>query len=119
MQLVVRAYAIEMEKARRKFAPIALEMQKAAVNVAAQAIKWQEEKKIHVSLMAENGWFPNWYTFFCHPEEGNDSLDDFMISHIDECWVEIKEKMVELCPKRKHIFGIVNLSNLGEKNSIS
>ena len=107
MQPAIQAYAVEMEKVRRKFAPIALEMQEKAVEFATQVIKWQKEKKIHVSLMAKNGWFPNWHTFFCHPEEGNDSLDDFMISHIDECWDKIKKKMVELCPNREHIFNVI------------
>ena len=106
VQPVINAYAIEIEKARRKYAPMILEMQKAAAKAAAQAIKWQEEKKIFVSAMAENGWFPNWYTFFAHPED-HTSLDDFMVFHIDECWKEIKEKMHDFCPNRKHILDVI------------
>ena len=99
----VAAYALEIEKVRKQFEPIALEMQKEAAKAVVIVQKWQEEKKIEVSVMAENGWFPNWYTFFCRPEEGNDSLDDFMIMHIDDYWCEIKEKMIEFCPNRQHI----------------
>lgn len=107
MQPVIQAYAIEIEEVRKKYAPIALEIQKKAVEFYAQAIKWQEEKKIHVSLMAENGWFPNWFTFFCQPKNNDNSLDDFMVAHIDECWDEIKKKMDELCPNRKEIFRVI------------
>ena len=103
---VIQAYALETEKAAQKFAPLAEAIREAASKAVSQAIKWQEEKKIEVSYMAEKGWFPNWYTFFSHPEQ-DDSLDSFMISHIDECWEPLKEKMIELCPNRSHIFDVI------------
>ena len=107
MQPIIQAHALEMEKVRKMISPIAIEIGEKAAKFYIQAVKWQEEKKIEVSLMAERGWFPNWFTFFCHPEEENNSLDDFMISHIDENWDEIKKKMIELCPNRKNILNVM------------
>lgn len=103
---VIQAYALEAEKAVQRFSPYIEAIREAATKVISDAIKWQEEKKIQVSYMAENGWFPNWYTFFSHPKD-DDSLDSFMISHIDECWEPLKGKMIELCPDREHIFEVI------------
>lgn len=100
---VIATYALEIERAREKFAPMALEIQRTARKAILVAQQWQEQKKIEVSVMAESGWFPNWYTFFYHPKAEINSLDDFMISHMDECWSEIQKKMLEFCPHRKHI----------------
>jgi hypothetical protein len=104
---VVQAISVELEKAQKAFAPIALEIQKSIEKSAVYVQKWQVEKKIEVSTMAENGWFPNWYTFFFRPEEEINSLDDFMTSQIDECWDELKDKMHEFCPNRSHILDAI------------
>ena len=68
-----------------------------------KAKEWQEERKISVSTMAENGWFPNWYTFFYRPSEDVSDLDELMINHIDESWEHLQKKIIELVPNRKHI----------------
>ena len=107
MQPTILAYRLEIEKIRSMAEPALLEIHKSTVETASKVIRWQEEKKIHVSRMAEYGWFPNWYTFFCNPKGGVDVLDDFMVSHIDEYWGDIKIKMVELCPNREHIFNAI------------
>lgn len=73
---------------------------------AEKAQKWQQKQKINVSLLAENGWFPNWYTFFYYPSDDFKSIDDFMIAHIDECWDELKHKIIELSPSREHILKV-------------
>lgn len=78
----------------------------AVAEFAKQAKKWQEEQKISVSAMAQQGWFPNWFTFFFHPEKKYENLDDFMIAHIDECWDQLKKQIIEHCPRRKHILEV-------------
>lgn len=78
----------------------------AITRLAKHAKKWQEEQKISVTEMAEHGWFPNWHTFFFEPEEDYNNLDEFMITHLDQCWYELKENIIEHCPKRKDILEV-------------
>jgi len=101
------AYAVEVEKAYRNISPIVLELQKKAAESFTRILRWQEKKKVYVSTMAELGWFPNWYTFLSHFDVENNSIEEFMISHIDECWSEIQEKMVEYCPNREKILKVI------------
>ncbi|MGD0078510.1 MAG: hypothetical protein ABSB91_07795 [Sedimentisphaerales bacterium] len=78
----------------------------AIIKFAEQAQYWQKQQKQNVVLMAENGWFPNWYTFFYKPEKKSLSLDELMISHLNNCWDDLKTKIIELCPNRKHIIKV-------------
>ncbi|MEO9653723.1 hypothetical protein [Marinomonas sp.] len=71
--------------------------------IAEHAQLWQEARKQDVTIMAENGWYPNWYTFFYSPEHEPESLDELMINHLNENWDEISSKIIELCPNRNHI----------------
>ena len=68
-----------------------------------QANLWQEQEKVNVANLAEQGWFPNWFTFSFRHEDEEASDDDLMIAHINRDWVNIVEKVLELCPKRKEI----------------
>lgn len=104
---IAEAFSTEIDRAQKALAPVAQEIQKSIEQVVAQAHKWQEERKVEVSLMAENGWFPNWFTFFYRPDKEVESLDELMVLHIDECWNEIKEKMIEFCPNRAHVFEVI------------
>lgn len=70
---------------------------------AEQARAWQEHQKQNVVVMAERGWFPNWYTFFYEPEEKASDIDSLMSMHLIDCWEEMTEKIIELCPNREHI----------------
>jgi len=71
-----------------------------------RAKQWQEDQKISVALLAERGWFPNWYTFYYSPTEEFESIDDLMIAQIDEHWDEIKQNIIELSPNREHILSV-------------
>jgi hypothetical protein len=67
------------------------------------AKRWQEREKQNVAMMAENGWFPNWYTFNFEPDEEITNIDLLMTQHLNDCWSEAAEKIIELCPNREHI----------------
>jgi len=68
-----------------------------------QAEWWQDRQKVNVANLAEQGWFPNWFTFSFHLEDEDASDDDLMIAQIEHDWSRITEKVLELCPKRKEI----------------
>ncbi len=110
MRPTLEVIALAAERFRQQYGPI---MQQFAatygpkiVEFTEQAKKWQAEQKISVTAMAEQGWFPNWYTFFFRPENEYNNLDDLMIAHIDGCWNELKEKIITHNPKRKHILEV-------------
>lgn len=67
------------------------------------ATKWQIARKEDVALMAENGWYPNWCTFFYTPETSVNSLDELMEKHLEDDWDDITTEILNLCPNRKHI----------------
>lgn len=67
------------------------------------AYRWQEARKSDVMEMAENGWYPNWFTFFYTPETEPESVDELMRMHVNADWEELAHKIIELCPARKHI----------------
>lgn len=71
--------------------------------MAEQAQRWQEARKQDVTIMADNGWYPNWYTFFYSPETEPESLDELMINHLNDNWDEITSKIIEFCPDRVHL----------------
>lgn len=74
-----------------------------AKEIVEQANKWQHETKVTVAWLAENGWFPNWYTFNYSDFEQYKTIDDFMIHQIDSSWEGLTEKILELSPQRAHI----------------
>ncbi|TKB28634.1 hypothetical protein FCL47_03905 [Desulfopila sp. IMCC35006] len=83
--------------------PFILQIGKTLQGWAEAAHKWQIDKKKNVEEMAENGWYPNWLTFFYPNCDDTLPLDDFMINHLNADWEQITERMLELCPNRKHI----------------
>jgi hypothetical protein len=113
----VRPTMIAIDKVRKQVEPILNQLSKAVyawvkenqevfdnIQSYAQLAKdWQEREKQNVALMAESGWFPNWFTFDYHPKEKFDNIDDLMIAHLDDCWPKVTEKVTELCPNRAHI----------------
>jgi hypothetical protein len=92
-----------MNEVTAAFQPLATKLNRTLAKVAEHARIWQEKRKQDVTVMAENGWYPNWFTFFYQPEEEHGSLDELMTSHLTENWDEITLKVIELCPNRKHI----------------
>lgn len=70
------------------------------------AKEWQKKHKISVAKMAEQGWFPNWGTFFYVPTKEYQNIDDLMIDQIDECWDDLKQKIYEFVPERKQILEV-------------
>lgn len=75
----------------------------ATLKVAKAAKKWQIARKEDVTVMANNGWYPNWYTFYYYPEIPIDSLDELMEKHLEENWDEITTEILKYCSNRKHI----------------
>lgn len=75
---------------------------------------WQEARKEDVIVMADNGWYPNWFTFFYTPETETNSIDELMCMHLDENWDDITQKILELCQNRTHILEVAfNLHKSG------
>lgn len=70
---------------------------------AVAAKEWQIARKADVTVMAENGWYPNWFTFFYQPDEDPNSLDELMEMHLNDNWDDLTAKIIELCPNREHI----------------
>ena len=107
---IFEAIASTAEKFRQQYAPVIQQFAKTYGPKLAQFVKqaqaWQEERKITVAALAKQGWFPNWYTFFFHPEDGYANLDEFMVAHIDNCWDELKKQIIKHVPKRKHILEV-------------
>lgn len=64
---------------------------------------WQEQQKQNLADLAECGWFPNWYTFDYQPEGEAKNIDTIMSMHLNDCWPDLTNKIVELCPNRKHV----------------
>lgn len=64
------------------------------------AQRWQIERKQDVTFMADNGWYPNWFTFFYSLKKEEMSVDELMSSHLNDNWNIITEKILTLCPNR-------------------
>ncbi|WP_146218551.1 MULTISPECIES: hypothetical protein [unclassified Pseudomonas] len=73
----------------------------AKITEAAQC--WQQARKADISVMAESGWYPNWFTFFYTPETEPQSVDELMSMHLNADWEDITQRIIELCPNRAHI----------------
>lgn len=128
---MVQPRLIAMEEARKRIAPviqrlatqydawfdtnsstisIIAQRQEEAINLYKQLLKWQEQSKIwqkkfkqDVVVMAENGWFPNWFTFEYQPEVEVNDIDMLMAMQLNDNWPELTNYLIELYPNRKHI----------------
>lgn len=87
----------------KAYEPFFSQINATLAKAAEAAKKWQIARKEDVTVMAENGWYPNWYTFFYYPETPIDSLDELMERHLEENWGEITAKILKHCSNRKHI----------------
>ena len=87
----------------KSFEPFLSQIYTISQKIAKAAEKWQAAKKQDVALMAENGWYPNWFTFFYTPLTEPGTLDELMTMHLNDNWDEITSKILEFCPSRTHI----------------
>jgi hypothetical protein len=115
----MRPTLIEIEQIRKQYKPVIQQIStvfhalvkenahhiiEAIQKYVDQANIWQEEHKQNVVLMATgSGWFPNWFTFFYKPTEEVNDIDTFMTMHLNECWGELTDRIIMLCPNREHI----------------
>ena len=76
------------------------------IDFSRKAKEWQEAQKVSVTYMAQNGWFPNWYTFNFKPSDETFDLDSLMIDHINESWDEIADAILKKCPNRSPILKV-------------
>lgn len=93
----------DINKIAKAFEPYLSQFDKVAQQIYKRAKKWQAEKKQDVVLMAENGWYPNWLTFFYTPSVELRTIDELMIMHLNENWDDITSMILKFCPKRRHI----------------
>lgn len=87
----------------RTYEPFFIQINTTLTEVAEASQKWQAARKEDVVDMADNGWYPNWYTFFYYPKIPISSLDELMERHLEENWDEITAEMLKYCSNRKHI----------------
>jgi hypothetical protein len=87
----------------KSFEPFLSQIHAISLQIAKAAEKWQVARKQDVALMAENGWYPNWFTFFYTPSKESNTLDELMVMHLNDNWNEITSKIIEFCPTRNHI----------------
>lgn len=106
----LEAVALAVDKFRQQYAGVIQQVAETyAPKIAEfteQVIKWQVAQKMNVAYMAERGWFPNWFTFSVKRGEQHEDVDDFMISHIDACWQELKKGILERSQNRAHILEV-------------
>lgn len=87
----------------RAYEPFFSQINATLAKAAAAAKKWQIARKEDVTVMADNGWYPNWYTFSYYPESPISSMDELMERHLEENWDDITAEILKHCSKRKHI----------------
>lgn len=87
----------------KAYEPFFSQINATLTKAAEAAKKWQIARKEDVTVMADNGWYPNWYTFFYYPEIPISSLDELMERHLEENWDEITAEILKYCSNRKHI----------------
>lgn len=78
-------------------------IEETAQKLAVAAKRWQENRKTEVAAMAEQGWFPNWYTFYYRTETEPETIDELMTGHLEQSWEELTARIIELCPNRAHL----------------
>lgn len=121
-----------IEKMRKQYEPVMAQIS-ATVNAwikqnehvfetvkkyAELAKQWQEREKQNVVIMAENGWFPNWHTFYFEPDEEVKDIDELMTLHLNDCWDEVTDQIIKLCPNREHVLRVA-IKLHEEKNYIA
>jgi len=92
-----------LHKALKAHQPFFDRMACTLIKMQEAASRWQKARKSDIAEMAENGWYPNWFTFFYTPETEPESVDKLMCMHINADWEELIHKIIEVCPDRKHI----------------
>ena len=95
--------AHQLDKISKAYEPFITQVNATVTKIAKAAHKWQIARKEDVTVMAENGWYPNWYTFFYSPKEPPSSLDELMIMHLEENWEDLSMEILKHCHNRKHI----------------
>lgn len=67
------------------------------------AKRWENEVRQDLELMAERGWYPNWFTFDFYSESAEMDADELMEAHLEHDWERIREKVLDLYPNRYHV----------------
>ena len=93
----------QLDEINKIFQPQFIKINESFLKIAHLAQEWQKKRKKDVVEMADNGWYPNWFTFFYTPDKELDSIDELMILHLEDNWKEIEDKILKTCPNRKHI----------------
>lgn len=92
-----------MNEMAKSFEPFLSQIHTISRPLYKRAEEWQAKRKQDVGLMAEKGWYPNWFTFFYTPSTEPLTLDELMAMHLKNNWDEITSKILEFCPNRSHI----------------
>ena len=83
--------------------PYFYEVNSSLLKLSELAREWQENRVQDVTVMADNGWYPNSHTFFYQPSVEGLELDALMIEHLEQDWSELKDDILSSCKNRVHI----------------
>lgn len=100
---IMRPIAVLAYDIGKAIEPLYAQINSSVIKFAEIAQKWQVARKVDIAFLADNGWYPNWLTFFYNPEQEPNSLDELMALQLQDNWDEITARILELCPNRKHI----------------
>lgn len=99
----LQSVAPKISEVIRVLEPFLNQISSTLIRVAEAAQKWQVDTKADITVMADNGWYPNWFTFYYAPDTTTGSLDELMEKHLEDNWDDITSKILESCPNREHI----------------
>lgn len=70
---------------------------------------WPTALKDHWVEISKHGWFMNWFTPITVGDalsKGKETLDKFMIHHLEADWDDITGNIKHFCPERKHVLDV-------------
>lgn len=94
------------ERMRQAVQPMLDQINRISDTYQRAAEEWQNLVRQDLVLMAESGWYPNWFTFEFEPKKDDLSVDELMEEHLVQDWERITRKIAELYPNRAHILSV-------------
>lgn len=92
-----------LQEIQKQYEPSIRVIGKEITKFANNLQQWNQKWKLDIVKMAEDGWFPNWHTFFYKPQKELKNIDEFMMAQIDDSFISLQEEIIKHCPNRKHI----------------
>ncbi len=106
------------ERMCKVFQPMLDQINRISKTYRHAAKAWQNSVRHDLILMAESGWYPNWFTFDFKPKSEDVSIDELMEEHITQDWDRVTNRILEQYPNRAHILSVAFKLH-AEKNYIA